>query len=51
MDFELILNRVGIVIKVQLNVVWASDGVEIEKSEIFVNLAAGIISSKSLSIP
>jgi hypothetical protein len=50
-DFELLLNGVGIVVKVLLHVVWASDGLEIEKSEVFVDLAAGSISSKGHGIP
>ena len=53
MDFEHLINLsiFAIVIKVQFNVVWSSNRVEIEKSEVFVDLAAGRIRCKSRIIP
>ena len=51
MDFELLLATVDIVIKVLLNVVWASDGGEIEKSKSIVDYAALIIFCKGNGIP
>jgi hypothetical protein len=50
-DFELLLATVDIVIKVLLNVVWASDGGEIEKSKSIVDYAALIIFCKGNGIP
>ena len=51
MNFEQLLGTVDIVDKVKLYIVGPSDGLEIEKSEIFVNLAAGSICSKGDLIP
>ena len=50
-DFELLIANVDIVIKVELNVVWPSDGCEIEKSEVFIDYAALSIISKGHGIP
>jgi hypothetical protein len=50
-DFELFVTIIAMIIKVELNVVWASDGCEIGKSVIFIDYAALSIISKGHVIP